>query len=190
MQSAAKFYDQPTELIDGQEQKFLPGDVVQITSYRITENWDHKPVTTQEIIVRYGYVGSYTHSWTYAIRLDDDPSWLGRGDVSEENLKLVRRGNLWNYRHSQPLVFKNVTEEGQFFFSIGHVTLVKKKRTNYWYLPDLMRAMSRGKVDTFTRDGRFKVAYKYDDPEVGRRVRDLTLKEFKDWKERIPRDEW
>jgi hypothetical protein len=190
MQAAARFYDVPNQTIEGAEQMFWTGDVVDITSYTITENWDHKPVTTQEILVERGYVAPYDPHWVYSIQLDDDPKWLGRGDVSETNLKLVRRGNLWNYHHGQPLVFKDTAEEGQFFFNLGHVTLVRSKRSDNWYLPDLMKAMQKGKLDTFTRIGYHNQAYTYDDPEVGSRIRELTLKEFEDWRERIPRDKW
>ncbi|MES2630364.1 MAG: hypothetical protein V4611_00185 [Patescibacteria group bacterium] len=191
MQDAQRYWDAPTATIDGTPQQFWPGDVVEFTDNTVWGTWEHQPATTQEVIVEYGYVAPYDNHWAYSLRLDDDPRWLGRGHVGEDRLSLVRRGNLWNYHHGQPLAFKNVTEEGQFFFNLGHVTPVRSwDGSDFWYLPRLMKAMSRGKVDTFTRRSHYNRAYKFEDPEVGRRVRLFTLNEYKNWKEDIPRSEW
>jgi hypothetical protein len=191
MQDPQRFWDVPTGTVEGQEKKFWPGDVVEFIGDTVLKTADHEPATTQEIIIEHGYAASYDPHWSYSIRLEDDPKWFGRSHVLEDRLRLVRRGNLWNYHHGQPLVFKSVTEEGQFFYNIGHVTRVPgRDGTESSYLPHLIKAMKRGKVDTFTRRGRQNQAYKYDDPKVGRRVRLFTLEQYKNWKEDIPRSEW
>lgn len=191
MQTAARYWDVPIETIDGTVQLFWTGDIVEIINGTITETWDHKPLTTHEVVILRGDSRLHDRQWLYWIKLPDDPSNIGRPPVKEENLKLIRRGNLWNYHHDLPLAFESVTEEGQFFFNLGHVTTVEASGwTDFSYLPNLMKAMKKGRVDTFVRTGHFNHAYKYDDPEVGRRVREFTLEQFKDWREKIPRNQW
>ena len=105
-------------------------------------------------------------------------------------MTLVSRGNVWKHYHGEKPVFASLDEEAAFFGMLGHTDEVINPACSLykWTLDEILKAMQEGTVDGLQVDrGLFGMsqdlhhrAIKFRDPELGKRVREATLKGFAD----------
>lgn len=102
--------------------------------------------------------------------------------MGDEDLTLVKRGNVWKYYHKEPLEFPNFEEEVDFFHKMGHYKEIQNPRTGsfLWELKEVLEAIKRGEVDGLKGStGVHGVyAYKMIDRELGERLKAVTLEGF------------
>ncbi len=99
--------------------------------------------------------------------------------VLEPTLKLLRRGNVWKYYHGEPLIFRGLEEELDFFRNLGHFEEVKNPRTNLfsWDKNEYLSGIITGVIDAPYYGSPFNIceerfsAIRFRDEELGARVR-------------------
>lgn len=120
--------------------------------------------------------------------------------LDSTEVELHERGDVWNWTHDRSkLKWKDLKHEVSFHDALGLTTQVKnEKHTGHygWTLYQVLDAIEAGEVDMFMAGGGFDLflgvkgpttpdsdrhyAYKFADEDLGRRVRETTLKGFKD----------
>jgi len=109
---------------------------------------------------------------------DETPPWETPENiyfVSESDIVIQSRGNLWCYYSDQPLEFHGIKEKAKFFLDIGRVTQIKSPDgdTYVWEsFDDITKQLLTGRIDTVRWSSNCWHAFKYDDPILGRLVRD------------------
>ncbi len=142
------------------------------------------------------YVTGINYEWMGDTRNDGSPmpiyrvsptleggSYVSLGD---EDLKLVKRGNVYKYFHHYHIEFKNLEEEATFFNRLGHVHEVRNPETGVysWTRDQALAALRSGLGhginvrDGLFGSGRITAVVTYEDKELGERVRLHTLKGF------------
>jgi hypothetical protein len=117
------------------------------------------------------------------------PSPYGGYTAAEESeLTLIERGNVWKLAHNEPLHFSDLTEEANFYHLIGDTEEVRNPRTEIyrWDLDDALWAIREGLADAiavgpkmFSMGETETMARRFNNREVGERIRQETLKGFR-----------
>jgi hypothetical protein len=179
------------------ETKVWPGDKVSYTSDQKNNNWveEHNPFTVARI--DYSNMGQFCNDGITPmpiIVMDIDGG--GTVSVREREVTLIERGNIWKWYHHEPIAFATIQEEASFYHSIGRTHEVRnpKKQLYAWddavdangkkYPKEALEAIRDGLGHTmnvtnlpFSYRAHLSV-YKFDDEEVGQRVRKATLAGF------------
>lgn len=118
---------------------------------------------------------------------------LGSGwhtSANEDDMKLIKRGNVWKFYHGEPLQFADIREEADLFMMLGRYKEVRNPKTGYysWTKEEVLEAIKNGTVHTFSLGrGIFEFiwdpptrisAYEFMDVNLGERVRQATIKGF------------
>ncbi len=166
------------------ETKFCELDIVKIVSHF------GKPQPTVEIGMITNIRYNDPHSqFAYGIqRLTEDGAETGGSyyAISEEDLELVERGNLWKELNGDPLTFKDINEEASFEKGRGRAKEVRNPANGLykWSLDELLTAIENGIVDALTvsqvpfSQRMSDHGYKFDNADLGARLRAETLKGF------------
>ena len=123
----------------------------------------------------------------YAVtRATNNP--LPAGRWHENGLTLVERGNVWKLEHGEPLLFASLDEEAKFYKSLGmsQKLVNTREKDGLWSMKEAFDMLSLDRVDKITIKGAYGnvpqgprvVLIKYDNENLGRRVRDETLRQF------------
>ena len=110
----------------------------------------------------------------------------GRIHVTESELELIERGNLWRYYHGEELVFTDLREEAEFFQLIGQTESVRNPANNSysWTEEEVLKAIEDGLVHGFSvspglfGSGPHIDALRFLNKNLGARVADATLRGF------------
>lgn len=104
----------------------------------------------------------------------------------DEDIKEVVRGNVWKLEHGEPLVFADLQEEASFAKGLGKAREVRNPKSGLysWTLEEFLAAIKADIVDCmtngimpFTTTRRIN-AYRYEDRDLGERLRQATIKGF------------
>lgn len=112
------------------------------------------------------------------------------GNFGEDDLELIERGWVWNHYHDEPIEFPTLKDEANFYKSLAQVTQVKNPKTGHYgwdSLQDVLDGIEQGLGHAFTgsRGGLFGGSginhslWRYHDEELGKRLAEATLEEFK-----------
>lgn len=182
---------------------FWEKDVVKIVCDGGWDDAEHELIT-----INYDDFGKPTHKGTpfpiYEVRLATG----GYCRFAEADLQLVRRGNLWKHYHrhlGEAPSFSDLVEEAVFARELGQAHEVKNPyqgphgRGAYrWTLNQALRAVKEGVGDAFVASpsgirvgatGETAVirVYKFNDVDLGNRLRAETLEEFKHQPKSLPK---
>jgi hypothetical protein len=119
--------------------------------------------------------------------------------LDETEVKLHERGNVWKWMNNRPtLKFENLQEEISLHSALGLRKQIQNPTLGHygWTLKQVLLAISNGDVDAFTVCNAFDAflgiresvtpdsdrhyAYKFEDEDLGRRVREKTMEGFHD----------
>jgi len=109
----------------------------------------------------------------------------GTTSVTEDSISLVKRGNLWNYYHDEPMVFVDLQEEASFFIRIGETTEIRNPSNGWyrWTKDEAIAAIKSGSIHIYTISDMFGtphiVARRFNNEELGTRVAKATMEGFK-----------
>jgi hypothetical protein len=103
--------------------------------------------------------------------------------VTEDSISLVKRGNLWNYYHNEPLVFTDLQEEGSFFIIIGEAPEIRNPANGLykWTKDEVIAAIKSGLIHGFTISQFITphiCARRFNNEELGARVAKATMEGF------------
>jgi hypothetical protein len=171
-------------LRDLPETKFYPADIVQYTRYL-----DRYP---EMAIVRinYGYIGQKRTDGSdmppYEVSDKFRGGWWTSAD--EDQLTLLRRGNVWKYYHKEPMTFASLEEEVELAFALGLTDDVRNpaepELPYKWSKDQVLAAIENGLAHGFQLSGNMfggapiERAIRFRNEELGKRVAVATLKEF------------
>ena len=105
----------------------------------------------------------------------------------EDEMTLVARGNVWKYYHGEPITFKDLKEEADFYRMIGKTKEVRNPKSMLysWILEEALEAIKKGIAHGFTMGGSFFCTdqnrisvLRFENEEVGKRVALATLEGF------------
>lgn len=103
----------------------------------------------------------------------------------EDDFELVKRGNVWNYYHNLPLVFKDLKEKANFYQAIGRTKEVRNPANKIyrWTKDEVLKAIQDGIAHSMRCHGGFFGgdcigAEWFLDEEVGKEVAKATLEGF------------
>ena len=111
----------------------------------------------------------------------------GYTSVREEDLKLVKRGNIWNYYNGKPVKFDSISEEAEFAMKLGKYKEVRNPKCNLysWTKEEVLEQIKNGNVHGFIgHNGLFGAggltisAILFNDADLGKRVAEKTLQGF------------
>jgi hypothetical protein len=118
------------------------------------------------------------------IKCDDG----GSSTFKVSQVKLIERGNYWAWENDRSkLKFKDLREEASFYDSLGMSEQLRSPRSgNYgWTKEDALQAIREGTADVIKMGGglfgssSFPTVYRFPDlPDLGRRLREATIKGF------------
>lgn len=96
--------------------------------------------------------------------------------VAEGDLKLVKRGKIWEYYHGVKPVFDTLEEEANFYHMIGLDDEVRNPATKVysWTEQEALDALRNGLGHSIMAGSRTSV-WKFRDAEFGKRVAETTL---------------
>ena len=106
---------------------------------------------------------------------------------SPDDLVLMSRGNLWKLDHGEPMIFASIEEETKFYQSIGmsqkltHPSELPPWTSEEFGMETALSIVRRGFADEIKlKDKKLMtfVVIKYDNEELGKRIRALTLAKF------------
>jgi hypothetical protein len=106
--------------------------------------------------------------------------------ATEDDLALVRRGNVWRFCHDEELSFDDIKDEANFYRLVGRTTEVRNPATDKhdWTKEQALQAIKDGLAHGFSV-GTIPIAetpyisvVRFDDESVGRRVAAATLEGF------------
>ena len=104
-----------------------------------------------------------------------------------EKITLIHRGNLWKMDHGEPMIFASIEEETKFYQSIGmsqkltHPSELPPWTSEEFGMETALSIVRRGFADEIKlKDKKLMtfVVIKYDNEELGKRIRALTLAKF------------
>lgn len=184
---------------EGGYEKYWRGLETRLGDLPPTHFWEGDKVRLKEPAKISDYFGGVLtitivgYSWMHQKRVDKSPMpiYTVRDEVtngpttsvSDSEIELVERGNIWKYEHLEPLSFSNLAEEAGFWKSIGHTTDVKNLSSgNYaWTREEALDAIRKGIAHGFSVfSGFFNCGpsisvLRFKDEELGERVRKATL---------------
>ena len=79
---------------------------------------------------------------------------------TEDALTLVKRGNVWNYYHNEPMIFASVKEELEFYHRMGFSEEVRNPNTgNYAWnsFEEIKEAILKGIGDIIIGNNLYKL---------------------------------
>lgn len=127
-------------------------------------------------------IGTKYPAYNYSDKLGG--GWYS--SISEDNLFLVRRGPVWKFYHNEPIVFRDIQEEANFFETLGHTREVRNPANGLysWTKDEVLDGIKKGIVhgfsvsDGFLGTGPRVNARLFKNAELGRRVAKATLEGF------------
>ena len=96
----------------------------------------------------------------------------------ENELTLIKRGNIWKLAHGEPLLFTNIVEEAVFYKSLGMSRRIIHQGKNEFPIGTAVWLLRHGIADQMKVKNGQKMTYvliKYDNVEFGNRMRTCTL---------------
>ncbi len=184
------------------ETQFYEGDEVQVYALHPSlRNLMESPLRTDNmprfceqhrmnpdklIVVSIDYSACRANQRVYVI--SDSASNAGNAGIHafEFQLELKNRGNLWKALHNEQTNFKNLADEVSLNLLLGQYDYVLTPENDFrWEKEDAWKCIRQDGADGFMQDalrpdpallgnGSFNLV-KYDDRELGKRVREVTL---------------
>lgn len=173
----------PEDCLATSEEKFL-------AELEETKFWEGDIISTAEyprikiVGVKYGW-NKEGEPMLYDISDDFGCGWYT--SVREDMATLIERGNVWKYYHNEPMTFKDIEEEANFYKLLGLYDEVRNPRNNKysWSLEEILDAIKEGYVDALSVSNGFmgmssphNSAIKFRNEDLGNRVRPVVLKGF------------
>ncbi len=135
--------------------------------------------------VNYDYLGRKTENGS------DWPIYHVGGDgwytaVKEDEIEMVRRGQVWKYYHNEPIQFANLEQEAKLHNALGLVHDVRNPANGKfsWTKDEVLQAIKDGVAHGLTvghllfGSSPCDQAVRFIDEELGKRVANETLKGF------------
>lgn len=142
---------------------------------------------------RDGDVGNH-YQLTRYLKQTGEHARAGSISAREDQLILESRGNVWRHYHGEACVFRSLREEADFARGMARVRDVPHPHTRLyaWTVEEALAAMRRGEIDGMGVESDAKGlmfgrsveathvawAYRFDDRDLGERVRKVTLDGF------------
>jgi len=169
------------------ETPFWEGDVVEVTNPKLIQMTKGYP-SIVVVSIEYSQLNDKTNNgskWP-AYRISDKLMAGWYTYASEDDLKLLERGDIWKYYHKQPISFENIQKEAEFFSMLGHTDEVRNPANELysWTKDQVLEAIQNGLVHGFAMASGFfgtsprVTAIRFRDEELGKRVASATLEGF------------
>jgi hypothetical protein len=175
---------------------FWEGDKVSIrrTHPAVTSVYGPESPTTTEpkelvvVRIRYRYLTDTRHDGSQypAYHVSDKLGGDWDTTVSEQEMTLMERGNVWRHFHGKQVTFADLREEANFYVTIGQTCDVRNPDNGLyrWTKDEVLGAIKNGIVDSFMMGGGMFgstghiQAIKFRNEDLGRRVSAMTLEGF------------
>jgi len=190
--------EEAKRISDLPETEFLPGDKVMDVSHKYDDKGDYfkgKVLTVTRI--NYHDIGKFCYDnvtpLPFICAKYGDSGCLGT--FRDYELKLIERGNIWKFHHKQPLSFASIEEEAIFEDTMRRTTEIKNPRNDLYswdnsfvdgkpFPQEALQALKDGighamkMHNGFFGMGPSISVYRFENEELGEKVRQKTLHEF------------
>lgn len=145
--------------------------------------------------INYAWGPVFVHKINYlenAITYELSETWPERKPVArvffDSGLRLVERGWVWKHYHDEPIAFPDLQSEGNFHMQLGLAEQIICPETKHYGWPTLesvLKGIEDGLGHAFTASRGFfggplsHAVYRYNDEELGKRLADKVLSEFR-----------